>query len=105
MPTYKKMTKTASPNSPRSIGASYVQNRDVSRFNEILGPEFYCSNLDKSLPSASPSLNRPRRRWRLRNLQVHDVKIHIMGDFAIIHAAFSYTTADRESRARVHYTD
>src|SRR4029078_11561948 len=30
----------------------------------------------------------------IRNLRAHDVKIRIMGDFAIIHAATSYTTPD-----------
>src|SRR5262245_56405132 len=41
-----------------------VQNSDVRRFYEILAPEFYCSNPDKSL--APPSLSRPRSRWRSR---------------------------------------
>src|SRR5262249_24072861 len=36
--------------------------------------------------------------------QAHDVKIRIMGDFAIIHAAFSYTTPDGQ-QAHGRYTD
>ena len=43
-----------------------VQNSDVRRFDEILAPEFYCSNPDKSLVDAPPSLSRPRSRWRSR---------------------------------------
>ncbi len=40
----------------------------------------------------------------IRNLQAHDVKVRLMGDFAIIHARTSYTTADgQESGGR--YTD
>ena len=40
----------------------------------------------------------------IKNLQAHDVKIRIMGDFAIIHAAFSYTTPDGQ-QAHGRYTD
>lgn len=40
----------------------------------------------------------------MTNLQAHDVKIRIMGDFAIIHAAFCYTTRDRR-QAHERYTD
>ena len=40
----------------------------------------------------------------IKNLQAHDVKIRIMGDFAIIHPAFSYTTPDGQ-QAHGRYTD
>ena len=33
-----------------------VQNSDVRRFDEILAPEFYCSNPDKSLVDRGPPL-------------------------------------------------
>ena len=40
----------------------------------------------------------------IRNLKAHDVNVRLMGDFAIIHARTSYTTADgAESGGR--YTD
>ncbi|WP_235884868.1 nuclear transport factor 2 family protein [Bradyrhizobium frederickii] len=41
-----------------------VQNRDVKRFEEILAPEFYCSNPDKTLVYRAAIL-RPQRRARL----------------------------------------
>ena len=81
-----------------------VQNGDVTCFDEILAPEFYCSNPDKSLIDRSGFLQQTAAPVTIRNLTVHDVKIRIFGDFAIIHAATSYATADgKEAHGR--YTD
>ena len=40
----------------------------------------------------------------IRNLRAEDVRIRILGDFAIIHARTSYTTADGQ-QATGRYTD
>jgi len=81
-----------------------VQNCDVKRFDEILAPEFYCSNPDKSLVDRTAFLKQTAVPVTIRNLKEHDVKIRILGDFAIIHAATSYTTADG-TQANGRYTD
>ena len=81
-----------------------VQNSDVRRFDEILAPEFYCSNPDKSLVDRAAFLKQTAVPVTIKNLQAHDVKIRVMGDFAIIHAATSYTTADGQ-QASGRYTD
>jgi ketosteroid isomerase-like protein len=81
-----------------------VQNSDVKRFDEILASEFYCSNPDKSLVDRAAFLKQTAVPVTIKNLQAHDVKIRIMGDFAIIHAATSYTTADGQ-QASGRYTD
>jgi ketosteroid isomerase-like protein len=81
-----------------------VQNSDVERFEEILGPDFYCSNPDKSLVDRAAFLQQTARPVAIKNLRAEDVKIRILGDFAIIHAATSYTTADGQ-QARGRYTD
>ena len=81
-----------------------VQNCDVKRFDEILAPEFYCSNPDKTLVDRAAFLEQTARPIAIRNLHAHDVIIRIMGDFAIIHAATSYTTADGQ-QATGRYTD
>jgi ketosteroid isomerase-like protein len=81
-----------------------AQNSDVRRFDEILAPEFYCSNPDKSLVDRAAFLEQTAKPVAIKNLQAHDVKIRIMGDFAIIHAAFSYTTPDGQ-QAHGRYTD
>ena len=81
-----------------------VQNSDVKRFDEILAPDFYCSNPDKSLVDRAAFLKQTAQPVAIRNLRAHDVKIRAMGDFAIIHAATSYTTSDgKEASGR--YTD
>jgi ketosteroid isomerase-like protein len=81
-----------------------VQNSDVRRFDEILAPEFFCSNPDKSLVDRAAFLEQTAKPVAIKNLQAHDVKIRIMGDFAIIHAATSYTTPDGQ-QAHGRYTD
>ncbi|BBO00907.1 MULTISPECIES: nuclear transport factor 2 family protein [Bradyrhizobium] len=81
-----------------------VQNCDVKRFDEILATEFYCSNPDKTLVDRAAFLEQTARPITIRNLKERDVIIRIMGDFAVIHAATSYTTADGQ-QATGRYTD
>ena len=81
-----------------------VQNCDVRRFDQILAPDFYCSNPDKTLVDRAGFLKQTAQPITIRNLREPNVKIRIMGDFAIIHGATSYTTADgKEAHGR--YTD
>lgn len=81
-----------------------VQNCDVERFDEILASEFYCSNPDRTLVDRAAFLEQTARPIAIRNLKTHDVIIRIIGDFAIIHAATSYITADGQ-QAMGRYTD
>ena len=81
-----------------------VQNSDVKRFDEILAADFYCSNPDKTLVDRAAFLKQTAIPMTIRNLTAHDVKIRVLGDFAIIHAATSYTTADGQ-QAHGRYTD
>ena len=81
-----------------------VQNSDVKRFDEILARDFYCSNPDKSLVDRAAFLKQTAVPVTIKHLTAHDVKIRVLGDFAIIHAATSYTTADGQ-QAHGRYTD
>jgi ketosteroid isomerase-like protein len=81
-----------------------VQNCDVKRFDEILAPEFYCTNPDKSFVDRSGFLKQTALPVTIKGLVAADVKIRIMGDFAIIHGATSYTAADGKPAAG-RYTD
>jgi ketosteroid isomerase-like protein len=81
-----------------------VQNSDVKRFDEILAAEFYCSNPDKTLIDRAAFLKQTAVPVTIKNLAAHDVKIRVLGDFAIIHAATSYTTAGGQ-QAHGRYTD
>ena len=81
-----------------------VQNSDVKRFDEILADDFYCSNPDKSLVDRAGFLKQTAVPVTIRNLIADEVKIRVMGDFAIIHGRTSYTTAEGQ-QAYGRYTD
>jgi ketosteroid isomerase-like protein len=81
-----------------------VQNSDVKRFDEILADDFYCTNPDKSLVDRAGFLKQTAVPVTIRNLVADDVKIRVIGDFAIIHGRTSYTTPDG-AQAFGRYTD
>jgi ketosteroid isomerase-like protein len=81
-----------------------VQNSDVRRFDEILAEDFYCTNPDKSLVDRAAFLKQTAIPVKITGLKAEDVKIRILGDFAIIHARTSYTDAEGKS-AHGRYTD
>src|SRR6266853_7032955 len=76
-----------------------VQNSDVKRFHEILAADFYCSNPDKSLVDRAGFLKQTAVPVTIKDLVATDVKIRIMGEFAIIHASTSYTMPDGKPAA------
>src|SRR5438270_8656963 len=81
-----------------------VQNGDVRRFDEILAPDFRCSNPDGSLLDRAGFLAQTARPVTISDLEAHDVEIRMFGDIAIIHARTSYTSADGRPGAG-RYTD
>jgi ketosteroid isomerase-like protein len=81
-----------------------VQHSDVKRFEEILAPEFYCSNPDGSLVDRAAFLRQTAKPVTIANLKAEDVMIRIMGDVAIIHARTAYTKPDG-SAGGGRYTD
>ena len=81
-----------------------VQHGDVRRFDEILAADFLCSNPDGSLVDKNQFLEQTARPVTISGLSVHEVRVRILGDIAIIHARTSYTKADGEQR-NGRYTD
>ena len=81
-----------------------VQNCDVRRFDEILAQDFYCTNPDKSLVDRAAFLKQTAIPVKIKGLKAEDVKIRILGDFAIIHAQTSYINPDGQP-AHGRYTD
>ena len=81
-----------------------VQTSDVRRFDEILAPDFRCSNPDGSLVDRRAFLEQTARPVSIRNLEALDVDIRVMGDFAIIHARTAYVRPDGSPGAG-RYTD
>jgi len=100
-----------------------VQHSDVKRFDEILAPEFYCSNPDGSLIDRAAFLKQTAKPVAITNLKAEDVLIrifssahdlvrepvptsrdHARGDFALIHARTAFTKPDG-SAGGGRYTD
>ena len=81
-----------------------VQHSDVRRFDEILAPDFLCSNPDSSLIDRAAFLTQTAKPVTITNLEARDVLVRIMGDVAIIHARTTYTLADGRA-ASGRYTD
>ena len=71
-----------------------VQHSDVKRFDEILAPDFYCSNPDGSLVDRAAFLAQTAKPIAIKNLKAEDVLIRIMDDTAIIHARTAFTKPD-----------
>ena len=81
-----------------------VQTSDVQRFREILADDFLCSLPDGSLLDRERFLDHTARPVTIANLDVEDVKIRLMGDFAIIHARTTFTEPDGRAGSG-RYTD
>ena len=71
-----------------------VQNGDVQRFREILADDFLCSLPDGSLVDKDRFLEQTARPVQISNLQTHDVRVRLMGDFAIVHARTTFAGPD-----------
>ena len=81
-----------------------VQHSDVRRFDEILAPDFLCSNPDGSLVDRKAFLAQTAKPVTISNLEAVDVNVRLMGDVAIIHARTAYTLPDGRT-AGGRYTD
>jgi ketosteroid isomerase-like protein len=81
-----------------------VQTGDVRRFDEIVAPDFLCSNPDGSLVDRAGFLTQTARPVTISKLEAHDVNVRIMGDVAIIHARTTYIGPDGRPGAG-RYTD
>src|SRR5712691_13195333 len=91
----------------RDLNLAYldsVRAGDVERFRQILSEDFLCSLHDGTLLDKREFLEHTAKPRTLARLEADDVRIRLLGDVAIIHAATRYTTlAGQEGRGR--YTD
>ena len=81
-----------------------VQKGDVKRFEEILADDFMGSNPDGSLLDKAEFLKLTAQPVTSSGLVAENVRIRLLGDFAIIHARFNSRFADGKQR-RGRYTD
>ena len=81
-----------------------VQKGDVKRFEEILADDFMNSTPDGSLLDKAEFLKQTAQPVTTSGLVAEDVRIRLLGDFAIIHGRFNSRSADGKQR-QGRYTD
>jgi len=91
----------------RELNQAYldcVATCDVERFRDLLADDFLCSAPDGILLDKAEFLARTAAPRTLDELIADDVRIRVVGEVALIHAATQFRTIDgREGRGR--YTD
>jgi ketosteroid isomerase-like protein len=91
----------------RDLNQAYldsVRTADVERFRQLLADDFQASLPTGEILDKTQFLERTAGPRTLERLQGDDIRIRILGDVAIIHAATVYTTlGGQEGRGR--YTD
>jgi hypothetical protein len=89
-----------------ALNRDYVRSAvgsDVAWFERHLAADFLCSNPDGSLVDRAGFLKQTAVPRGISNIELHDVVVRIMGDFALIHAR---TTYSREGQpGSIRYTD
>jgi hypothetical protein len=81
-----------------------VEMSDVRWFDENLAEDFLNSNPDGSLVDRAGFLTQIARPPMISHLEARDVRVRLMGDFAIIHAQTTYVKPDGQAGAG-RYTD
>jgi ketosteroid isomerase-like protein len=107
MQTHAPATDAADVAALHDLNQAYldsVRTGDVERFRQILSEDFLCSPPDGVLLDKRQFLEQTAKPRTLARLEAEDVRIRVLGDVAIIHAATRYTTlAGQDGRGR--YTD
>ena len=91
----------------RDLNQAYIDSvRDggVERFTQILADDFLCSLPDGSLLDKNQFLGHTSQPRTLASLEAVEVRIRVLGEVAIIHAATRYTTLSGQ-QGRGRYTD
>ena len=89
------------------LNRNYVRSvleSDVRWFDANLAPDFMNSNPDGSLVDRAAFLKQITPPCAVSNLREEDVRIHVMGDVAIIYARTTYGKPDGKPGAG-RYTD
>ena len=81
-----------------------VQKSDVRWFEEHLAGDFLNSNPDGTLVDRAAFLAQIAKPPAIKALEPREVKIRLIGDFAIIHAKTAYRRPDGQN-ASGRYTD
>jgi ketosteroid isomerase-like protein len=71
-----------------------VERSDVARFQQILADDFVATLADGSVLDRHAFLAHTRHPAAVTDITAHDVKVRLMGDFAIVHARTAFTFSD-----------
>jgi ketosteroid isomerase-like protein len=91
----------------RKLNDDYIRSvatSDVRRFGEILSDDFLNTNPDGSLVDKAQFLAQISKLAGVSSLACEDVRIRVMGEFAIIHGRTTYRKPDGQPGAG-RYTD
>jgi ketosteroid isomerase-like protein len=101
------LTRGSDTETLRTLNDDYIQSvqrSDVRRFEELLAGDFQNSNPDGSLVDRAGFLAQIAAPATITSLKAEDVRIRVLGDFAIIHARTTYVTQGGRPAAG-RYTD
>ena len=101
------MASSAHLDTLRDLNRNYirsVEEADVEWFDAHLADDFHNTNPDGALIERAAFLAQVGRGSTVKDIREHDVKIRLLGDFAIIHARTSYQKPDGSTGAG-WYTD
>jgi hypothetical protein len=82
----------------------FVPTSDVIRFDQIIAPDFVCTNLDGSFVDRADFLKQTSWSVAISDLTAHDVMLRWVGDCAVINARTTYRMPDGRTGAG-RYTD
>lgn len=101
------MTSSAQLDTLRDLNRNYirsVEEADVKWFDAHLADDFHNTNPDGTLIDRAAFLAQIGGGSAVKDIREHDVKIRLLGDFAIIHARTTYRKSDGSTGAG-RYTD
>jgi ketosteroid isomerase-like protein len=81
-----------------------VRDSDVGWFERHLAADFVCTFADGSSVDRAGFLQKTALPVGVVNIEVHDVRVRVMGDFALIHARTTYILPDGLTGSN-RYTD
>jgi len=79
------------------LNRNYVRSAetsDVRWYSENLADDFLSSSVDGSFVDRATFLAQVARPYPGSNLEAHDIRIRVLGEVALIHAAFKYKRVD-----------
>jgi ketosteroid isomerase-like protein len=90
-----------------ALNREYIRSAvgsDVGWFDRNIAADFVCSNPDGSQVDRAGFLKQTANPRGISNVELHDLTIRVMGDFALIHARTTYTGKDGQPGS-IRYTD